>query len=300
MTDEEILAAIKARVRAGRPRDDDAGERSGVPAPARPGQVEEAERIIGFPVPPLLRRLYLEVANGGVGPGGGGILGLRGGHGSGSGSGEGLLDIYPYVRPTLNLMDGIVGMEGNGPSGGDPRQVGALLASTDALAMDIVCAHLVGFDPLAVYTTASAVKHGLTTGRLEDVPLLGDDLESLRVTDYRRGMAAAVDPGLLPKGVRGALRVEQDQEGDQRRGLLHRTLYGWLGKQFVVVPNAGPDCTGCGVCARHCPVEAITIVNKHATMDLDKCIRCYCCHELCPQLAVELGMPWLGRVLTRK
>lgn len=106
MTDEEILAAIKARVRAGRPRDDDAGERSGVPAPARPGQVEEAERIIGFPVPPLLRRLYLEVANGGVGPGGGGILGLRGGHGSGSGSGEGLLDIYlDYLAADLDPED---------------------------------------------------------------------------------------------------------------------------------------------------------------------------------------------------
>ncbi len=212
---------------------------------------------------------------------------------------EGLLDIYTYVRPALNLMDAVVGMEGNGPSGGDPRPVGALLASTDGLALDVVCADLVGYDPLAVYTTATAVKHGLTSGRLEDVPLLGDELAPLRVPDYRKGMAASVDPGLLPKGLRGAVRV-QEEEGGQHRGLVHRALYDWLGKQFVVVPSAGPNCTGCGVCARHCPVEAITIVNKHAYMDLDKCIRCYCCHELCPQLAVELKMPWLGRLLTRK
>ncbi len=48
-------------------------------AVALPEAVAEAEATIGQPLPPLLRRLYLEVANGGVGPGYG-ILGLRGGH----------------------------------------------------------------------------------------------------------------------------------------------------------------------------------------------------------------------------
>ncbi|NLG29527.1 MAG: DUF362 domain-containing protein [Chloroflexi bacterium] len=211
---------------------------------------------------------------------------------------EGLLDIYTYVRPALNILDGVVGMEGNGPSGGDPRQVGALLASADGLALDVVAADLVGFDPQAVNTTAAAVKHGLTSGRVADVVLLGDAPGPLRVPDFRKGMAASVDPGLLPEGLRGAVREEDS--GEEQHGLVRRVLYGWLGKQFVVVPSAGDKCTGCGVCARHCPVEAITIVDKHARMDLDKCIRCYCCHELCPQLAVELETPWLGRVLMRK
>jgi hypothetical protein len=51
------------------------------PAPAEAVEeaVEEAEDLIGFRLPPLLRRLYLEVGNGGFGPGYG-VLGLRGGH----------------------------------------------------------------------------------------------------------------------------------------------------------------------------------------------------------------------------
>lgn len=67
MTDEEILQAVRAGARHGH-----------LPPPATPQAVAEAERIIGFPLPPLLRRLYLEAANGGFGPGEG-ILGVRGG-----------------------------------------------------------------------------------------------------------------------------------------------------------------------------------------------------------------------------
>ncbi|MGP3921266.1 SMI1/KNR4 family protein [Nonomuraea sp. 10N515B] len=39
--------------------------------------VAETEEAIGYPLPPLLRRLYLEVGNGGFGPRGG-IIGVRG------------------------------------------------------------------------------------------------------------------------------------------------------------------------------------------------------------------------------
>ncbi|MBT2490302.1 hypothetical protein J7E96_17605 [Streptomyces sp. ISL-96] len=67
MTDDEIVEAVRDHARAKR-----------LPTPARPAAVTEAEQAIGFPLPPLLRRLYLDVANGGFGPAEG-ILGVRGG-----------------------------------------------------------------------------------------------------------------------------------------------------------------------------------------------------------------------------
>ena len=80
-------------------------------------------------------------------------------------------------------------------------------------------------------------------------------------------------------------------------------LYGALGQASVDkatqerIALAVAEGNGCQYCARHCPVGAIRVNNEHAYMDPNRCIRCYCCHELCPQLAVELRRPWLGRLL---
>jgi hypothetical protein len=88
VTDEEILAGLRTRIRDGRPTD---GRPAWpVPAPATPEAVAEAEEVIGFPLPRLLRRIYLEVANGGVGPFGG-IQGIRGGYAS---DWDNLVDLY--------------------------------------------------------------------------------------------------------------------------------------------------------------------------------------------------------------
>ena len=218
---------------------------------------------------------------------------------------EGLLDILTYVKPALNLMDAVVAMEGNGPSGGDPRQVSALLAGTDALAVDIASAALVGFDPLDVLTTQIAVERELTTGRLEDLELVGDPLDSLRVDDFRHGMAADIDPGLLPRLLRGLGRTKEPAAGEEGEDVMGKGIFrvlttNWLWRQFVPMPRAGTKCIGCGFCVSHCPVGAIKLVDGIAQMDARKCIRCYCCHELCPELAIDLEMPWLGRLISRR
>jgi ferredoxin len=217
-----------------------------------------------------------------------------------------MLDILTYVKPALNIVDAIVGMEGEGPSGGDPREIGAIIASADALATDVVAAGLVGFDPLDVLTTRVAVERGLTDGRLESLELLGDPLETLRCAGFRRGIEAPLDPGLFPKTLRwlvtlgmssqdsGSTEGEPDAHG---RGLFRPLASGWVWRQLVAVPSAGPKCIGCGFCVSHCPVDAITLADGIAHMDRKTCIRCYCCHELCPHTAVELSKPWLGRLL---
>lgn len=77
MTDEEILDAIRLRIAQGRHVDGDYQ-----PELVRPATEEElvaAERVIGFPLPALLRRIYGEIANGGIGPSAG-FEGLPGGY----------------------------------------------------------------------------------------------------------------------------------------------------------------------------------------------------------------------------
>ena len=223
---------------------------------------------------------------------------------------RGLVDIVRCVRPALSITDGVVAMDGNGPSGGDPFPAGVLLASADAVAEDIVAMALVGWEPLSMPTVRVAAEWGMTTGRLEDIDLRGDPLASLRLQGFRPGSATRVDPGLLPRRLRGPLRrlvaVRSTDGRSAADGELPPESYDvttvptsirrWATLQLVVTPRAGPGCTGCGFCVKHCPVGAIELVDGRARMDAARCIRCYCCHELCPQLAVELRRPWLGRL----
>lgn len=209
----------------------------------------------------------------------------------------GLVDILTFVKPVLNILDAVIAMEGEGPSGGQPRQVGAILASANALALDVVGADLVGYEPLSVLTTFVAAKRGLTTGRTSDIELLGDALDTLRVSDFRKGTVALIDPGLLPERMRN---VVENSDKPIRRSFIQELTMGWWTRQLLVSPHAAANCIGCGYCVKHCPVNAIKVVNGKAQMDAGTCIRCYCCHELCPELAVELKRPWLGRLFVGK
>ena len=75
-----------------------------------------------------------------------------------------MVDIAAFARPALTLVDAVVGMEGNGPSSGDPRPLGALIAGRDVFAVDMVAAALVGLQPLAVPTNRIAAARGLLPG----------------------------------------------------------------------------------------------------------------------------------------
>lgn len=186
-----------------------------------------------------------------------------------------LLDLASFVRPALTVMDAIVGMDGDGPSAGQPFPIGAVLAAPDPLALDVAALSILGHDPSSVPVVAKAVARGWKTGRVSDLRLLSDDLAALRVTGFR-----------LPAGGRS----EMDLVPDFLLPLGTRLL--------VASPHVTERCTGCRVCIENCPVQTIVQVGKRAHIELSDCIRCYCCHEGCPVQAIELRQPWLGRTLT--
>lgn len=91
MTEDELIAVIRAT----------AADRE-FPAPASESHVAEAERVIGYPIPPLLRRLYLEVADGGFGPGRRGRFGVLGVHTPGT---DEELITFAYEQGLWDLED---------------------------------------------------------------------------------------------------------------------------------------------------------------------------------------------------
>jgi uncharacterized protein (DUF362 family)/Pyruvate/2-oxoacid:ferredoxin oxidoreductase delta subunit len=190
----------------------------------------------------------------------------------------GLVDIFAACKVKLNVMDGIVGMEGNGPSAGKPREIGLLLASTDAVALDAVASHIIGIDdPLKVETTRQAYERGVGEATLGKIEVLGESLADARVKGFK-----------LPVSSRAA------------------NMPKWMGRfflgQLTTHPQAGERCTGCGICAENCPVKAITVCDRRAVVAYDKCIGCLCCHELCPTHSMELrfNSPFADALIGRR
>ncbi|MBD1887918.1 DUF362 domain-containing protein [Coleofasciculus sp. FACHB-SPT9] len=98
--------------------------------------------------------------------------------------GEMLVETARAINPTLTILDAIIGHEGNGPSGGEPRFLGILAASADVFALDRAIVEILNVDPLNVPTMAASMRLGLCTNVEEiDFPQLHPD--DLKVLDWQ-------------------------------------------------------------------------------------------------------------------
>ena len=167
----------------------------------------------------------------------------------------------------ISVCDAIVGMEGNGPSGGNPREIGCLIASGNPFALDTVAAGLIGLTPDAVPLLRAADRDGVFPLGSE-ISVLGDRAEDFAVPDFvqaETNMRSKFD--LTPKFL-------------EPRPVIDRK-----------------KCVGCGTCMRSCPGKTITMVKKKAKINRAGCIRCYCCQELCTFKAVKIRKSPLLRLV---
>ncbi len=178
-----------------------------------------------------------------------------------------LVDLLRAVRPTLSIMDGIVGMDGQGPAAGRRRNFGVIVASEDPVALDAVACGIAGVDPMDIPTLRLANEQGVGVADLSRIEVLGASIEDARVEDFM----------LPPKG--------------DIVSRLPKPLYGMLRNHMVRKPVFDrARCTGCRSCIKTCPVDAITGEGRELRIDYNACIRCYCCQEVCPEQAIPLVM----------
>ncbi len=195
--------------------------------------------------------------------------------------GEMLLDLHGVVTPQLNVLDAIVGMEGDGPAGGTPKQVGLLLASESAIALDGVVAALMGLDAMRVPYLFAARGRGLCA----QVANLSD----CREVDAAPSGAPlnALEGWQLPDSYQGS-RVGDVNFAAHVPAVFRPVAHFCMEKiaPHPVVQHS--DCIGCGKCAEICPQDTIELKGGKATIRKSKCIRCFCCHEMCPVKAIAV------------
>jgi uncharacterized protein (DUF362 family) len=101
-----------------------------------------------------------------------------------------LVAVTRRLRPALTIEDGIVVLERNGPTSGDPRAAGFLVASPDTTAADRVVLELLGVNPATVPYIAAAIEIGFGHADLSEIETVGEQLDALRVPDYVQVPAA--------------------------------------------------------------------------------------------------------------
>jgi len=203
--------------------------------------------------------------------------------------------VYQEARPRVvyNIIDGIQGMDGAGPSAGRLRNFSLLLGSASASCLDYYASRLMGF-------------------KIDDIPYLFDALHA---------------DGILPSRIQipSSFLHHRLEDVDIKVVKLHKDILRFvpasarilLKKLLDYYPIITERCLSCGVCVKSCPVKAITYrPDSHAIqnsasgntgsqssrtaparpfINKDKCIKCMCCHELCPHNAIDIHKSFVSR-----
>ncbi len=188
-----------------------------------------------------------------------------------------LIDICEYCSPAFSVIDAIEGMEGDGPSAGQKRHTGLILAAENPYALDTAAAELIGIKPSTIPTIKVAAERGLFSGSIHDLQVQGMQLKDIQIPSFAL-------PGSLHENLLA--------------GVLPTFVADFLENTLRAKPVFNYDmCIACGDCQRGCPAGIIDMSSGRPIPELDKCISCFCCHELCPKQAIAIQKHWLHRVL---
>jgi len=195
-----------------------------------------------------------------------------------------LIDVSTGIKPQFSIMDGIIGMEGNGPGkSGIPRNINLIIAGNDCFAVDNVASNIIGLEEDDSPIMSEAKKRGLKGAFMENIEVIGEKMEDIFIEDF-----------LFPK---------------TKKTNIPDVIFLNAIKRFAknsLNPYPHIDymkCTNCKICFHICPRKAIIdrhLKKKNLVFDYKECIRCFCCSEACPEGAIEHKYSFIGDLIINK
>ncbi len=181
-----------------------------------------------------------------------------------------IVDLRETVKPTFNIIDAVVGMEGDGPGSGTPRPLGFLLAGDNPYYVDLAISHMMGFEPYNLPIMKAAIDRNLAPANLPHGTVTGD-----------MALFRPIENWVMPK----SYQIDFSDKVPRPIRWATPTVEKWLAPKPKIKKAA---CIGCGKCRDICPQQVITIENRKASINIKNCIRCFCCHEMCPVKAIDV------------
>ena len=197
--------------------------------------------------------------------------------------GEAINDLYGAIQESfkgktfLNICDGILGLEGEGPStGGSPKKANTILTSLNAVSLDRIALEVMGLDYKKSFITRIANERGFGEIDLDNIEIIGDEIVNNHFLAPKDSLSNAGLRFLKFKPLRNI---------------------------FLEHPKIDHSkCIKCGECTRICPPKTMQIKKgEYPHLTSTKCIRCWCCSEVCPQNAIsKTKRPILGKIFFKE
>ena len=188
-----------------------------------------------------------------------------------------LANIYDFLKHKIRftLIDGILAMEGAGPSNGDIRKMNLVAASRDTALLDAFLLDALKQDISKNHVLKSL---NITKEQLDKVELIGAGPHNFDFEDFKF-------PSLI------------------KLNYIPKIIVRFIGSFLWVKAKINNDlCRKCMLCVKSCPVNAITQQdeNSYPAVEEPKCISCFCCHEFCPHKSVAFRKSFLAKIFIKE
>ena len=194
-----------------------------------------------------------------------------------------IVDMNLGLKPDLNIIDGSVGQDGDGPLYGDKADLQVLIAGRDSLAVDLVSCQAVGVEPRAI----AHLKLALEQIGKPSWTLAGEDVGVIKRfrLPKQKALYRFIFWLMYPLDYPYTWLAERGYPGSTRRHLC-TTLYstGLVGTRPHIQAK---QCTRCGICVEACPLAKVIDLNS-LKIDYATCQRCLLCYEACPEHAIHV------------
>ncbi len=190
---------------------------------------------------------------------------------------QSIVDMNLGIKPDLNIVDGSVGQDGEGPLYGDKADLQVLIAGRDSLAVDLACCQTVGIKPRDI----PHLKLALDQLGKPSWQIVGEDvgvIKKFRLPE-QKALYRFIFWMMYPLDYPYTWVAERGKH-------LCTTLYG-TGLVGTRPQIKEENCTRCGVCVDACPLPNVIDI-KTLKVDYGKCQRCLLCYEACPENAISV------------